>query len=180
MKDEEIISLIRQHDFTGLEKMIEIYGETIIKTIRGVLSESSERNLWSDCENEVFYTLWKKIPSYVKEKSSLATFVMVVTRNKAIDFKRKQCLQISRQANLETEKIDKNYNQEICPLMKEQFLELLDVLSVQDQLIFLHYYFYQTPPADIAKLLGIKTSAIYNHLTRGKTQLQNALKEELA
>lgn len=54
MGDNEIITLIRNHDFTGLEKMIEIYGETIIKTIRGVLSDNSERNLWSDCENEVF------------------------------------------------------------------------------------------------------------------------------
>ncbi|MDT2740469.1 sigma-70 family RNA polymerase sigma factor [Enterococcus canintestini] len=180
MPDKKIITLIRNHDFTGLEKMIEIYGETIIKTIRGVLSDNSERNLWSDCENEVFYTLWKKIPNYVADKSSLATFIMVITRNKAIDFKRKQQLQNRRQTDLKTENVASNYQQTDSPLAKEQFLELLDVLNEQDQLIFLHYYFYQTAPIEIAQLLEIKTSAVYNHLSRGKILLQNALKGELA
>lgn len=180
MTDEEIVRLITAQDFIGLEKMIAVYGQTIIKTIRGVLSESSERTFWADCENEVFYTLWQKIPTYDKDKSSFATFIMVITRNKAIDFKRKQQRQNSRQTELLEEKIDKSYPQEESPLAKEGFLELLDTLSEQDQLIFLHYYFYQTSPSEIAQLLGLKISAVYNHLSRGKVRLQSALKEELS
>lgn len=180
MTDEEIVRLITAQDFVGLEKMIAVYGQTIIKTIRGVLSKSDERTLWGDCENEVFYTLWQKIPTYDKQKSSFATFIMVITRNKAIDFKRKQQKQSSRQTELQEERIDQNYRQEENPLAKEKFLELLDTLSKQDQLIFLHYYFYQTPPHEIAQLLAINVSAVYNHLSRGKVRLQSALKEELS
>lgn len=167
--DEEIIKLIKGKDFEGIRLIIDQYGASILKTIRAILPGGYEQNYWSDVENEVFYDLWKKIPTYQEERSSLLTFILMVTRSRAID--RKRQLQ-RRQAESELPAAELLPTEEVQPLEREHFLLLIDHLGELDQRIFLKFYFYQEKPEEIAVDLDLAVSAVYNHLSRGRSKLQ--------
>lgn len=65
------------------------------------------------------------------------------------------------------------------PLSEEEFLIWLEELSQVDQQIFLLYYFYQESPEEIAQQLDLQTTAIYNHLSRGRKLLKKIWKERM-
>lgn len=173
MKDEEILERIAARDYGGLEGLIDSYGSSIIKTIRSILSTSYEKNYWEEVENEVFYLLWQQLTNYDPSKSSLITYVLTITRNKTIDRKRQLMKELAQEEVSET-LVAEN---EARPLAKEEFLGLLDQLNEVDQRIFLFFYFFQEPPEQIAALVGMDTSAVYNHLSRGRAKLKSIFTE---
>lgn len=87
--EEEIIQLMQMQDFAGLELFIDEYSDSIYKTIYSILAYPNERPYFDDVMNEVLYEIWKKIHLYDSSKSSLQTWVLMITRNRSIDWKRK-------------------------------------------------------------------------------------------
>lgn len=172
--DSKITALINKRDYKGLELLIEYLGNDIIKTIRAVLSRPEEHSYHEETENEVFYRIWKRMPTFDSQKSSLKTWVLTITRNLCID-KKRYILRTSNTSLLEQ-------NQELYVydrhLEKEMFLEMICSLSTEDQFIFLTYYFYQESPQQIAEQLKIEVSQVYNRLSRGRKKLKNQLERE--
>ncbi|MBO0473307.1 hypothetical protein IGL98_002057 [Enterococcus sp. DIV0840] len=169
--EKEIISLLKEKDFLGLEKFIDLFGTDIIKCIRVILDRPEETIYRKEAENEVFYRIWQKISSYDEAKSSLKTWSLTITRNICLDKKRS----IIREQNiipmeqLPENAIEDNYFE------KENFLDLLSYLTEEDQMIFLKYYYYQDTPNDIAKELKMDVSQVYNHLSRARKKIKQQL-----
>jgi RNA polymerase sigma-70 factor (ECF subfamily) len=172
--DRKIIALINERDYKGLELLIEHLGNDIIRTISAVLNRSEEHSYHEETENEVFYRLWKNIPIFDEEKSSLKTWVLTITRNICID-KKRAILRIADTSPLEQSEAFHSYDR---PLEKELFLELVSSLDTEDQIIFLDHYFYQKRPQEIAAQLNIEVSQVYNRLSRGRKKLKKQLEEE--
>ena len=84
-----MIHLIKNKDYTGLEQLIDSYGSSILMTIHRILQAPPEQSEWSDVANEVFYEIWQKIEAYDPEKSSFITWILLITRSRGIDRKRK-------------------------------------------------------------------------------------------
>ena len=89
MNDHQMIHLIKNKDYTGLEQLIDSYGSSILMTIHRILQAPHEQSEWSDVANEVFYEIWQKIEAYDPEKSSFITWILLITRSRGIDRKRK-------------------------------------------------------------------------------------------
>ncbi|WP_430612628.1 sigma-70 family RNA polymerase sigma factor [Enterococcus sp. DIV0876] len=174
MQDHEIIAMIRERKYHGLEQLMAVYGESMLRTIHRVLCHPHEISERQDVANEVFYEVWRNIDSYDPKKSSLMTWLLMVSRSRAIDRKRKRT-PIGKEID-----ICEWHNSEIyqSPLEKEQFLCLIDTLDEIDQKIFLYYYFYQEAPQWIAQYMGLNTSAVYNRLSRGRQKLKASLGKE--
>lgn len=171
MTDEEkIVAQLIAKDFSGLEALIECFADSILATIRAILVRPEEQRYHEEIENDVFFTIWRKADCFDPQKSSLKTWVLLIARSKAIDQKRKAIKEES------TELPDTKGQSEDSPLAKEHFLALIDSLSIEDQRLFLNYYFYQQTPERIADQLGITTAALYNRLSRGRKKLQQQLK----
>lgn len=172
--DSKIIALVNKRDYKGLELLIDQLGNDIIKTIRAVLNRPEEYSYHEETENEVFYRIWKTMPTFDSQKSSLKTWVLTITRNLCID-KKRYILRIANTFPLEQ-------NQELYAydrhLEKESFLEMICSLNAEDQFIFLTYYFYQESPQQIAEQLNIEVSQVYNRLSRGRKKLKNQLERE--
>jgi len=174
-KDREIVALVTQKNYDGLEKMIDCYGGTILRTIRYILNHPTEHSYLKEAENEVFYKLWQVIPQYQPEKSSLKTWIITITKNVALDKKRK----IIRELKIiPTESIPEEFAEEDY-FKQEDFLNLLHALSTEDQLIFLKYYYFQDKPQDIATDLDLATDIIYNRLSRGRKKLKRTLTQSM-
>lgn len=171
MQDEEIIERIKKKDYAGLEELLAVYGDSMLRTIHSVLSQPHEVSERQDVANEVFYEVWQKIAAYQPERSRLITWLLLISRSRAIDQKRKL-----NKRSLEEKPVDE---QELAieesPLTKETFLCFIEDLEALDQRIFLLYYFYQESPETIAEQTDLNVSAIYNRLSRGRKRLKERM-----
>ncbi|MEB5950042.1 sigma-70 family RNA polymerase sigma factor [Enterococcus innesii] len=171
MQDEEIIERIKKKDYAGLEELLAVYGDSMLRTIHSVLSQPHEVSERQDVANEVFYEVWQKIAAYQPERSRLITWLLLISRSRAIDQKRKL-----NKRSLEEKPVDE---QELAiedsPLTKENFLGFIEDLEALDQRIFLLYYFYQESPETIAEQTDLNISAIYNRLSRGRKRLKERM-----
>ena len=171
MQDEEIIERIKKKDYAGLEELLALYGDSMLRTIHSVLSQPHEVSERQDVANEVFYEVWQKIAAYQPERSRLITWLLLISRSRAIDHKRKL-----NKRSLEEKPVDE---QELAieesPLTKENFLCFIEDLEALDQRIFLLYYFYQESPETIAEQTDLNVSAIYNRLSRGRKRLKERM-----
>lgn len=171
MQDEEIIERIKKKDYAGLEELLAVYGDSMLRTIHSVLSQPHEVSERQDVANEVFYEVWQKIAAYQPERSRLITWLLLISRSRAIDHKRKL-----NKRSLEEKPVDE---QELAieesPLTKENFLCFIEDLEALDQRIFLLYYFYQESPETIAEQTDLNVSAIYNRLSRGRKRLKERI-----
>lgn len=171
MQDEEIIERIKKKDYAGLEELLAVYGDSMLRTIHSVLSQPHEVSERQDVANEVFYEVWQKIAAYQPERSRLITWLLLISRSRAIDHKRKL-----NKRSLEEKPVDE---QELAieesPLTKETFLGFIEDLEALNQRIFLLYYFYQESPETIAEQTDLNVSAIYNRLSRGRKRLKERM-----
>ncbi|WP_142974245.1 sigma-70 family RNA polymerase sigma factor [Enterococcus casseliflavus] len=171
VQDEEIIERIKKKDYAGLEELLAVYGDSMLRTIHSVLSQPHEVSERQDVANEVFYEVWQKIAAYQPERSRLITWLLLISRSRAIDHKRKL-----NKRSLEEKPVDE---QELAiedsPLTKETFLGFIEELEALDQRIFLLYYFYQESPETIAEQTDLNVSAIYNRLSRGRKRLKERM-----
>ncbi|WP_325906614.1 sigma-70 family RNA polymerase sigma factor [Enterococcus innesii] len=171
VQDEEIIERIKKKDYAGLEELLAVYGDSMLRTIHSVLSQPHEVSERQDVANEVFYEVWQKIAAYQPERSRLITWLLLISRSRAIDQKRKL-----NKRSLEEKPVDE---QELAiedsPLTKENFLGFIEDLEALDQRIFLLYYFYQESPETIAEQTDLNISAIYNRLSRGRKRLKERM-----
>jgi len=171
VQDEEIIERIKKKDYAGLEELLAVYGDSMLRTIHSVLSQPHEVSERQDVANEVFYEVWQKIAAYQPERSRLITWLLLISRSRAIDHKRKL-----NKRSLEEKLFDE---QELAiedsPLTKENFLGFIEDLEALDQRIFLLYYFYQESPETIAEQTDLNISAIYNRLSRGRKRLKERM-----
>lgn len=171
MQDEEIIERIKKKDYAGLEELLAVYGDSMLRTIHSVLSQPHEVSERQDVANEVFYEVWQNIAAYQPERSRLITWLLLISRSRAIDHKRKL-----NKRSLEEKPVDE---QELAieesPLTKETFLGFIEDLEALDQRIFLLYYFYQESPETIAEQTDLNVSAIYNRLSRGRKRLKERI-----
>lgn len=174
MDERVLIRQLKDKDFQGLESLIEFYGASILRTVHSILNQGAEKNHWPDLENEIFYEIWQKIHQFDEKKSSFATWVLMIARSRCIDKKRQLKKEQTQQP---LEMINQTLTED--PLAKEDFLYLIDVLNETDQRIFVLHYFYQLSPQEIASSVGLETSAIYNHLSRGRTKLKKVLQERM-
>ena len=72
MNDHQMIHLIKNKDYTGLEQLIDSYGSSILMTIHRILQAPPEQSEWSDVANEVFYEIWQKSRPMILRKVVLS------------------------------------------------------------------------------------------------------------
>lgn len=53
MNDHQMIHLIKNKDYTGLEQLIDSYGSSILMTIHRILQAPPEQSEWSDVAEEI-------------------------------------------------------------------------------------------------------------------------------
>lgn len=171
MQDEEIIERIKKKEYAGLEELLAVYGDSMLRTIHSVLSQPHEVSERQDVANEVFYEVWQKIAAYQPERSRLITWLLLISRSRAIDHKRK----LNKRSREEKPVDEQELAIEESPLTKENFLCFIEDLEALDQRIFLLYYFYQESPETIAEQTDLNVSAIYNRLSRGRKRLKERM-----
>lgn len=83
LSDQDLIKLIRKFDSRALEEIYERYSSVLFTLVKRIVKDDDA------AENiliEVFSILWKKSDQFDLENDSAYTWLVSLTRNKAVDF----------------------------------------------------------------------------------------------
>ncbi len=82
LDDQELMRRLVLCDKLALEKIFDRYGDLVYSTALRVLRDP---HLAEDVSQEIFVRLWRKPDSYVAERGRFPTWLISVTRNRAVD-----------------------------------------------------------------------------------------------
>jgi RNA polymerase sigma-70 factor (ECF subfamily) len=80
--DEELMRRLFHKDKRAFEAIFDRYGDLVYSTALRILRDA---HLAQDVSQEIFVRLWRKPESYVAERGRFLTWMISVTRNRAVD-----------------------------------------------------------------------------------------------
>lgn len=174
MQEKEMINLILSRDEKGLQEFLMHYSPLIRYIISPILSDTSDRE---ECLSEIAMTVWDKITLFDREKGSFTTWLTAISRNAAINRKRKKDRSVSVE-DISREIPSPQPSPEELLLQKELQSTLSDVLkklSEKELTLFYRKYWYMQSTAQIAAETGMSERAVEGKLYRIKKKLRKLL-----
>lgn len=166
------IEQLKLHNEDALAYVIDHYGALLMAVIRKHLYLFPQ--LQEECMNDVLLSIWQHIESYDSRKNSFRNWIAAIARFQAIDYIRKYKKDMQK---ISWNEINANdFGQEMFQEVVEddfsiQLQELLNCLKPLDQEIFRRLYVDEKSVEQVSRELNIKTSAIYNRISRARKKL---------
>lgn len=182
--DTEIMLKVAESDSQALEELYDRYSPLLYTLIKKIVDD---KNIAEEVLTDVFVIIWRKISKFNFENDSVYTWLVTLTRNKAVDrLRRDQSDEELPEYNDEYEDdfILPQLSEEIEPIdinnansAKEKFEEALNKLTdAQKYVIYLAYYDGKTQQ-EIAKKLNIPLPTVKSKIQVAMSNLkQNLLK----
>jgi RNA polymerase sigma-70 factor, ECF subfamily len=89
MEDTELLSRVGQGDENAMESVFRRYCGPVYSVALRILHDSGQAE---DVMQEIFLQLWRRPTAFVQTRGSLGAWLVVVTRNRAIDHLRRRKL----------------------------------------------------------------------------------------
>lgn len=171
-KDEielELIALLRAGDEVAFARLYDDYAALIFGTIVRIVGDQHEaENLLQDC----FIKIWHNIGRYDPEKGRLATWLINIARNTAIDFTRSKYFSQKRK-NQSLENlvlVESGQSHSPIPVETLGLRQLIDRLTPACREVIEWMYFDGYTQQEIADSFGIPLGTV-------KSRTRSALKE---
>lgn len=121
LSDQELIKLINKFDSRALEEIYERYSALLFSLVKKIVKdEDAAENILI----EIFSILWRKSEKFDSEKGSAFTWLVSLSRNRAVDF-------IKRSRSDELSDYDNTYEDYfIIPLLSEE-IDSLDIETAE-------------------------------------------------
>ena len=182
LTDEALMQAIRQEGAEwAIEKLYERYKRYAYALAYYVLRDSF---LAEDVVQDVFFTLWRKAPSYNEQQGSVKSWLQAVVRNRAIDKIRSSTHRDTQCAHLE--EVDWQELSNSAPEVCEQILEyeqsafirkaLAQLPAEQSQVIELGYFCGYTH-MEIAEQQHIPLGTVKGRMRLGLQKIKALLQE---
>ncbi|KHD38057.1 RNA polymerase sigma70 factor [Clostridium acetobutylicum] len=175
--DEEIVEGILKRDLNSFNKLIECYGIMIHNVVTSILNKSHESQSIEECVDDILMCIWRNMDCFSKERGSLKCWIIVISKNKALDYKKK-LKKIMNSIDIDNVKLNSLVDIEQDYLKEENkksIIELLNNLSIKDKEIFIKRYMNDWSIEKISKDMGLTSIAVYNRLSRGRKKLKKVL-----
>lgn len=175
--ESNFIDKLKKKNPKALEFVIDMYSNLVYKVAYSILGHEFEKESLEECTSDVFIGVWNNIDMFHSDKGNFKSWLIAVTRYKAIDYKRK----LSKEDNLQYSddlNAENRYNTEKVIIFEENKKEILHAigkLSDVDRKIFIKKYLLGVSIQSIAKELGVNRSVIDNRLSRGRKVLREKL-----
>ncbi|WP_027625995.1 sigma-70 family RNA polymerase sigma factor [Clostridium lundense] len=175
--ERNFLGELKKRNPKALEFAVDLYGDLVYKVVYSVLGSGFEVHSIDECINDVFLSSWNNIDSFHSEKGNFKSWIIAISKYKAIDYKRK----LYKEKSLECiDDIIVRGEQEIEKLIileenREELLQAINELKDVDKKIFIKRYFLDEDIENIARELGVNRSTVDNRLSRGRKVLREKL-----
>jgi len=189
-QEKELITLCIQGNKDAWRDFVCRYSSLVYYIIQKVLySSDAMREDVDDLHNEIFLSIinnnGKKLRQYEgKNGCSISSWVRMIAVRSTIDYLRKKrdtlslsdeeikCTAEQRSAS------SRNPLQDLEDLERKQLLQdVITALPQKDQLFLKLFYYKETPPQEIARILNSSTSAVYSRANYLREKLRDGLKK---
>ncbi|HXG39169.1 MAG TPA: sigma-70 family RNA polymerase sigma factor [Bacteroidota bacterium] len=180
-EDLALIERVKRRDEQALAKLYDRYAQLLYTLALRIVSTSEEAE---DVLQEVFLQIWNRSNTYMKERGTVYSWVVTLTRNKAIDRVRsKRYKQQAKEVKLDdAAHLAESHttNPQHAVVLKE-YQEIVaaaqkKLSSVEAQILDLSYYggYSQT---EIAKMLKMPLGTVKTKMRQGIIKLRQALRQ---
>lgn len=169
-----LVNGLKQRDEKTFNLFVDEYSPLILKVLTSILSIGHEKNYIEDAYNETLVCIWKNIDSF-QENSSFKTWVVAITKYRALDFKRtlkksNNSLEIDELIVPCSEGVEDEY---LNSTSKESLLNILSPLKNVDKDIFLMHYYYGHNAKTISSTMHMSEDNVFKRLSRGRKRLKD-------
>ncbi|AGL00393.1 RNA polymerase sigma factor, sigma-70 family [Desulfoscipio gibsoniae DSM 7213] len=175
----ELVRGIRNKDSAAYEYMICKYTKTVFCLAYNILSESHSKEDIEECVADVFLDAWIKIAEFDEEKANFRTWLLILTKYKALTYRRKK--RLSNILDIEDADIKNDVNLEKLVLLRqdqEQVIKIINSFQKIDREIFVRRFFLGEKISDLAKAFNLSRAAVDNRLLRGRKIIKEGLQYE--
>lgn len=171
--DTEILHLLMESPEQGIHTLQREYGGMILHIVRRILPDHPQ-----DAEEiaaDVLVAAWKQAEQLYQQQRSLAPWLIVTARNRAIDqwrkMTRRNCISLNEELE-KAEELELTEGEEIIGM-------LVQALDEPDREIFLRRYYRQETTKEIGQALQMTPNSINVRLSRGREKLKQLYLKEM-
>jgi len=179
MEDKKIIALLWQRAESALDALAEKFGRGLLALARNILPDRRDAE---EVVSDTYLALWHAIPP--AKPDPLPPYVYRVGRNTALNRLRRDTAQKRSAWEISLEELSNSLSgpsleaQVEARALGQAIDAFLDTQSQSTRIIFLRRYWFGDSVKDIAKLMGMKESAVSVRLLRTREKLKDYLTEE--
>jgi RNA polymerase sigma-70 factor (ECF subfamily) len=178
--DEALMERLSQRDAGALEALYDRYGNLVYSTAQRVLRDA---HLAEDVSQEVFLRLWRQPERYVPEKGGFVSWLLSVTRNRAVDWVRARRRRFRLEATSpEQQERELPANDAPDPALSAELSEqrravlaAMATLSPQRRQVINLAYFGGLTQREVAHRLGQPLGTVKTRVRLGMQTLRQAL-----
>lgn len=181
IKEQNIVSALRVKHPEALEYLMTQYGQSVFSLVRTILRTGTTEDV-EDCVSEVFAAAWEKGKEYDAQKGTIKTWLLMLTKYMALNYRRK----LSKQSTYQLKDhhiVTSLQSVERDVLQKERLravLAVVDTFSKLDQQLFYRRYFLQESLDELVQSFALTKRAIENRLWRCRQAIKDNLSEKEA
>lgn len=175
----ELVQGIRNKDSAAYEYMIDKYAKTIYSLAYNILSGSHSKEDIEECVADVFLEAWIKISEFDETKANFRTWLLILTKYKALTYRRKK--RLSNIVDIEDVEIEDDINLEKQIFLRqdqERVMKIISSFEKTDREIFVRKFLLGEKIADLARAFNLSRAAVDNRLLRGRKLIKEGLNYE--
>ncbi len=175
----ELVRGIQNKDSAAYEYMISKYTKTIYCLAYNILSNSHSKEDIEECVADVFLDAWIKIAAFDGEKANFRTWLLILTKYKALTYRRKK--RLNHVIDIDDVEIKDDINLEMQVFLRqdqEQVMEIINSFQKTDREIFVRRFFLGEKISDLASAFNLSRAAVDNRLLRGRKTIKEGLHYE--
>ncbi len=182
MQERELINNLKNKRPESLEVCMDLYGPTVAYIVKKILEGTGRLQDVEECVSDIFVEVWDRIEGYHTEKGNLKTWIMMIGKYKALDYRRRLLKKQSEVLNdNQVVYLKAKDNTESKVLSKEKYDQMIQALkeyNAQDRELFIQRYFYYYSIETLAKEYDLSRQAVENRLYRARKYLREMLEDE--
>ncbi len=175
VSDEQLLQQVIERDGAALQQLYSRHGTAVFSLARFILRDNA---VAEELTQEIFLTVWNKAGQYRSEYARFRTWLLSITRHRAIDYLRQRRRRISADLSLDDETFSQDRLPHSDPLDTQRELHLLlRHLPPEQRLAIELCYFEGYTHEEIAAQLKIPLGTLKSRILLGLKKLREMMKE---
>lgn len=176
MKDDELVKGLILRDVNSFNELINVYSKDILKGISYVLRDSQDKEYIEECFDDVVMQIMEKSNTF-KFECSFKGWIMCISKNKALDYKRRIKKYYS------TIELNENIREDSC--LEDEYIQnesisefntIVNKLEAVDKTLFVKKYVLENSTKELCEYYFISEEVLYKRLSRLRKKLRELFK----
>ena len=180
-EDPDLLRRIARRDESALAELYDRYSGLLLALSRRILIDAAEAE---EILQEVFLQVWNQAERYDRGRSSVSTWLVLITRSRSIDRLRSRQVKDRTLQSLKQEKPDQHTSPEgmgsvLLSQRRRRLRQEMQELPVEQRQVLEHAFFKGMTQSEIAQSTGIPLGTVKTRTLLAMKKLRRALRAEI-